>query len=164
MHCMDSVRARSRLPLPLALIGRERAWGRGFFHEAPRGSARVGPLFFPGHSGAWCAPPACRVPLHFCALPLARRHLSLPSLAGRLARRGVGVAPEFKRTAAVGGEVTACFEPSRHGRSAAGSGLDFAAQAALREAGGEAWLLRWQALRCVSSRAAKGTLEDRTTR
>lgn len=128
------------------------------------GARALALFFFPGHSGAWCAPPACRVPLHFCALPLARRHLSLPSLAGRLARRGVGVAPEFKRTAAVGGEVTACFEPSRHGRSAAGSGLDFAAQAALREAGGEAWLLRWQALRCVSSRAAKGTLEDRTTR
>ncbi|MEJ1285630.1 hypothetical protein NN561_016626 [Cricetulus griseus] len=44
-------------------------------------------------------------------------------MSGRSALRGVGVAPEFKRTAAVVGEVTACFEPSRLGLSVAGSGL-----------------------------------------
>ena len=131
------------------------------FHEATRGSARLGPLFFfTGHSGAWCAPPARRrVHLRCCA---RSRWLAATGLfrvwRGGSARRGVGVAPEFKRTAAVGGEVTACFEPSRHGRSAAGSGLDFAAQAALSAAGGEAWLLRWPALRLCIQRGSRRDL------
>lgn len=46
----------------------------------------------------------------------------LTGLAGSSVLLGGGVAPEFKRTAAVGGEVTSCFEPSRPGRSVAGSG------------------------------------------
>lgn len=80
------------------------------------------------------------MPVYFFARSRWLASTSLFSLAGRWALRGVGVAPEFKRTAAVGGEVTACFEPSRHGRSAAGSGHDFAALAPLRVAGGGAWL------------------------
>lgn len=111
------------------------------FLEATRGSRRLDSLFssgpFRGVVRAVRLPRAC---LFLRALPLARLHQSLQSLAGRWALRGVGVAPEFKRTAAVGGEVTACFEPSRHGRSAAGSGHDFAALAPLRVAGGGAWL------------------------
>lgn len=98
------------------------------------GARALALLFFPGHPGRGARSRLPRACPFLRALPLARRHPSLPSLAGLSARRGVGVAPEFKRTAAVGGEVTACFKLSPHGRSAAGSGLDIAAQAALRAA------------------------------
>lgn len=101
----------------------------------------------------WGVVRAARVPRarsFLRAFPPARCHPSLPSLSGRSALRGVGVAPEFKRTAAVGGEVTACFEPSRLAPSAAGSGLDLAAQAAFARG-------RWRSLAGPVAGAALGT-------
>lgn len=90
--------ARARLPLPLAPIGRETRGGVAI-PETRRGNA-VG-LFFQAVP-AWCAPPngpparLPRVSPLLRALPLALHHRSLPSLAGGLARCGVGVAPKFK--------------------------------------------------------------------
>lgn len=101
----------------------------------------------------WGVVRAARVPRarsFLRAFPPARCHPSLPSLSGRSTLRGVGVAPEFKRTAAVGGEVTACFEPSRLAPSAAGSGLDLAAQAAFARG-------RWRSLAGPVAGAALGT-------
>lgn len=73
------------------------------------GRERERALFFreliPGRGARAAPPPRARsVP---SARPLAR---CFPSLLC-LALRGVGVAPEFKRTGVVGGKATACREP-----------------------------------------------------
>lgn len=73
------------------------------------GRERERALFFrgliPGRGARAARPPRARSVLS--ARPLAR---CFPSLLC-LALRGVGVAPEFKRTGVVGGKATVCREP-----------------------------------------------------
>lgn len=105
LYSLSRVRARPpSLSLLLEAAGTG-AWPLGGVRERARERARRLLSFRGSLRGGACAPPACPAP---GARPLAPGDSALPCLA----LRGAGVAPEFKRTAAVGGEATACPEPN----------------------------------------------------
>lgn len=132
-------------------------WGVAF-HAATRGSVRSGPFFFfPGQSGAWRAPPGCRVPVHFCA---RSRWLAATRLFRVWRAAQLDVAWEWRQNSNEQPQFEARSPPASSLVGTDGRRLGVALT----------WRRRrlcapmWPALRCVSCQAAEGTLEDRTTR
>lgn len=97
-----------------------------------RAGARALALFFsPGQSGAWCAPPGYRVPGHFCA---RSRWLAATRLFRVWRAVQLNVAWEWRQNSNEQPQFEARSSPASSlvGTDCLGSGLDLAAQAALR--------------------------------
>lgn len=121
------------------------------------GARALALFFFPGQSGAWCAPPGCRVPVHFCARSpwLAATRLFRVWRATQL-----DVAWEWRQNSNEQLQFEARSLPASSLVDTDGRRLGVAFTSRRRRLCAP----RWPALRCVFCQAAEGTLEDRTTR